>query len=142
MENFFILLIALNFCHLLADYSHLSRPWMLSAKKIGKPLTPILAHAGVHAVLMTIAIRSIGWVSPSLLVNLFLIQLFTHFAIDVLKGKLNVLIPSLTNPINVWHWIIFGLDQFLHQCVIIGMVFYVYKESIFNTDDVILNIYK
>lgn len=53
--------------------------------------------------------------------NLFLLQLFSHFLIDVWKGKMNVWVPSLTNPANVWMWIIFGLDQLFHQIIIILM---------------------
>ncbi|MEO6902401.1 MAG: hypothetical protein ABI315_04515 [Bacteroidia bacterium] len=47
-----ILLISLFFCHFLADFTHLSTNWMLSAKRLGKPLFPILSHAAVHAALM------------------------------------------------------------------------------------------
>jgi len=126
MEKLFVLLVVLNFCHLLADYSHLSRPWMLAAKKLGKPLLPILAHASVHAYLMAIAINLISPVAYGNLLYLFLFQLLTHFVIDVTKGKMNDLFPALMNPMNVWHWILFGFDQFLHQVVIISMVYYVY----------------
>lgn len=45
-------LIALNFCHFLGDYTHLSTNWMLTAKRLGKPLFPILVHAFVHSILM------------------------------------------------------------------------------------------
>ncbi len=45
------LLILLFLCHFLADYTHLSTKWMLDAKRIGKPLWPILCHAGNHDVL-------------------------------------------------------------------------------------------
>jgi len=50
---------------------------------------------------------------------IFFFQLFTHFCIDVLKGKLNVWFPSLSNPANKGHWYVFGADQLAHQIVII-----------------------
>ena len=49
-------LIILFACHWLADYTHLSTAWMLNAKRLGKPLLPIFAHALVHASLMFLAI--------------------------------------------------------------------------------------
>ncbi len=46
------ILIGLFICHFLADYTHLSTNWMLNAKRLGKPLHPILIHAMVHTLLM------------------------------------------------------------------------------------------
>lgn len=120
------LLILLFICHFLADYTHLSTNWMLSAKRLGSPLFPIFIHACVHAGLMGITlmwysvyvdrIHIYGWI--------FLVhfQLISHFLIDVWKGKVNVWFPSLQNPANKWHWIVFGFDQLLHAIVIILMV--------------------
>jgi len=130
-----ILLLALFFCHFLADYTHLSTAWMLNAKRFGKPLFPIFCHALIHAFLMAFTI------SMYLLIRFghpfwhfthadvsdaaFFIQLFTHFGIDVWKGKMNVWFPSLQSPANKWHWIVFGFDQFLHASVIIIIVYIV-----------------
>lgn len=52
-----------------------------------------------------------------------IIQVTSHFAIDVLKGKLNVWLPSVGSPANKSHWYIFGADQLAHQLVIVLMVY-------------------
>ena len=111
-------LLALNLCHWAADFTHLSTQWMLNAKRLGKPITPILAHAGVHATLFFIFISFLhgfeaGFLSAA-------IQFPTHFVIDVWKGRLNGWFENLQNPTNKYHWWIFGLDQYLHQAVIIA----------------------
>ncbi len=130
------ILIGLFICHWLADYTHLSTGWMLSAKRLGKPLTPIFVHALMHSALMTLFITLYYWVkndynllgdSYGFIDNLFLIQLITHFAIDVWKGKMNNWFPALQSPANKWHWIVFGFDQLLHALVIIGMSYYACK---------------
>lgn len=125
-----ILLIALNVCHWMADYTHLSTKWMLTAKRIGSPSFPIFCHALVHATLMGIVIfifiTSVTHVVSfplNIEFELFVLQLSTHFLIDILKGKINVWFPSVSNPANIKHWYVFGFDQLLHQIVIILMVF-------------------
>jgi hypothetical protein len=119
-------LTLLNICHWLADYTHLSRPWMLSAKRFGKPLPPILAHALVHSVLFTLVslMFTHDWREVTIV---FLFELLTHFLIDVLKGRLNEWFPSLQNPVNPYHWYIFGADQFLHQLIIIIICGYLFN---------------
>lgn len=119
--NTSILLISLFFCHFLADYTHLSTNWMLSAKRFGKSLFPILSHAAVHATLMGIVLTVFG-IRGDILWQLIGFQLITHFLIDVWKGRMNGWFPSLQNPTNKWYWIIFGFDQLLHAIVIILMV--------------------
>lgn len=121
------ILIGLFFCHFLADYTHLSTAWMLNAKRLGKPLLPIFQHAVVHGVLMGLFLRVClgGWGSYNdTVAYLFYFQIVTHFIIDVWKGKMNGWFPSLQSPTNKWHWIVFGLDQYLHALVIILMVSY------------------
>lgn len=112
------LLLLLNICHWLADYTWLSTSWMLNAKRYGKPLVPILAHAAVHSVLMAICV---GFYTNNFKLSLlaFSIQLVSHFVIDVWKGKMNVWFPIVQSPANKLHWVLFGLDQLLHQIVII-----------------------
>lgn len=111
------LLILLNLCHWLADYTWLSTDWMLKAKRFGKPLYPILCHAFVHSFLMGVILQI--WYPQARW--LFFIQLITHFSIDVLKGRFNVWFPKVSAPSNVIHWAVFGADQFAHQMVIIFM---------------------
>lgn len=115
-----ILTASLLACHYLADYSHLTRPWMLKAKATGSPILPIISHAMVHVVLMAIVMFSLG-VDGKLAQTALLLQLVSHTIIDVVKGKLNVF-PAIKNPTNQWHWITFGGDQLLHQLVILWMV--------------------
>lgn len=118
------LLLALFFCHFLADYTHLSTNWMLSAKRLGKPLLPILCHASAHGVLMSIPLFIyLGWGPQA--TTLVLFQTTSHFIIDVWKGRMNGWFPSLQNPANKWHWVVFGFDQFLHALVIILMVSFI-----------------
>lgn len=115
------ILIGLFICHFLADFTHLSTAWMLNAKRFGTPLLPIAAHALVHAVLMTIFLLLLNVNNFGVL---FLFQWITHLSIDVWKGRMNGWFPSLQNPANKWHWIIFGFDQLLHALVIIAMSVY------------------
>lgn len=121
------LLLLLFFCHFLADYTWLSTSWMLNAKRLGKPLSPILCHAAIHALLM-FAVLGFFVVASKTLVLLTAFQLVTHFLIDVWKGRMNGWFPSLQNPANKWHWVIFGFDQYLHAAVIIGMVYIATKQ--------------
>lgn len=114
-------LILLNICHWAGDFTHLSTGWMLNAKRLGKPLTPILAHAGVHTLLFFLTVLSIHGLEAGLLAAA--IQLPTHFAIDVWKGRMNGWFEKLQNPANKYHWWIFGADQFLHQLVIIVIAY-------------------
>ncbi len=114
-----ITLLILNVCHWFADFTPLSTAWMLRAKRFGKPLFPILAHAGVHALLFFMAVFVLHGVENALLAAA--IQLPTHFVIDVFKGRLNAWFPELQNYENKNHWLVFGADQFLHQSVIIGI---------------------
>ena len=118
------LLLVLFFCHLLADYTHLSTAWMLNAKRLGKPLFPIFAHAMMHSVLMGIALWIMG-IDSETMAKLMLFQLITHFAIDVWKGRMNGWFTALQSPANKWHWIVFGTDQYFHAVVIILMVHYI-----------------
>jgi len=83
------ILIGLFICHWLADYTHLSTAWMLNAKRLGKPLHPILAHAMVHACLMGFFL-AVSFGFTAIVLRLFLFQLCSHFLIDWWKGSMNV----------------------------------------------------
>ena len=117
------ILIGLFICHFLADYTHLSTAWMLNAKRLGKPLFPIFAHAGMHTILMFLFLVWFNY-DLELVLKLSAFQLITHFLIDVWKGRMNGWFTSLQSPANKWHWIVFGFDQLLHALVIIGMSLY------------------
>ncbi len=116
-----ILLLALLFlCHFLADFSPLSTDWMLRAKSKGSPLFPIFVHAGVHASLMFAVL--FFFIPFTLAWQLATFQWFTHFIIDVCKGKMNVLFPAVANSTNKSYWVLFGFDQLMHQLMIVVMV--------------------
>lgn len=116
MEN--RIFIALLIGHWLGDYTHLSTPWMLQAKRLGTPIKPIFAHAIVHCILTIIALVIYGVSFKAILFGAA-IQLSTHFAIDVWKGRMNGWFPSLQSPANPFHWYVFGLDQMLHIIVLV-----------------------
>jgi len=117
-------LIGLLICHWLADYTWLSNSWMLNAKRFGKPLLPILAHAMVHTVLMWLFLSLFFGFTKTVMAAAFF-QLITHFLIDVWKGRMNGWFPVLQSPDNKFHWVVFGFDQLLHGIVIGLMAAYV-----------------
>ncbi len=119
----YVTLVALNVCHWLGDYTHLSTNWMLSAKRYGKPFLPILAHAMVHTVLFFIAILALHGLEDAILAAC--IQLPTHFVIDTMKGRMNGWFPRLEDIKNKFHWYVFGIDQMCHHLVIIFTTFMV-----------------
>lgn len=100
-----------NIAHFFGDYVFVNDS-MLKAKKLGNP---ILVHSAVHSFLMSV---SCLFINPKAVFFIFSIQFVSHFLIDLLKGKLNYWFPSLSFPKNKSYWIVFGLDQFLHQLVI------------------------
>lgn len=116
-------LILLFICHFLADFTWLSRPYMLKAKRFGTPIWPILAHAAVHGVLMFLV--SLLFVSFIAAIKILIIQTMIHWIIDISKGKATYYIPSAQDNTKVDFWIVFGLDQFLHNLTIILIWFYI-----------------
>lgn len=97
---------------------------MLSAKRFGTPVTPIIVHAGVQALLM-FSVVSIGYgVHAGALVGV--LQFLTHALIDTTKGRINATFPAVQSPANPAHWYVFGIDQTLHVLVILFSVHLVY----------------
>lgn len=117
------LLLTLFFCHWLADYTPLSDPKMLAAKRFGTPFPPILVHGWVHGTLMFVALLAFH-VEAVRAVELYLFQTWTHAFIDTVKGRLNARFTVLQSPANVQHWMVFGLDQYAHTVVILLMWHY------------------
>lgn len=120
------ILIGLFICHFLADYTHLSTAWMLNAKRLGRPLFPIFCHAWMHAILMGFFLivysNHISTIEHNAWFSVVGFQTLSHFLIDVWKGRMNGWFPTLQNPANKWHWVVFGFGQLLHAIVIILMV--------------------
>ena len=123
MKNLLLLQFALMGCHFIGDFTHASRPWMLSAKRFGTPTLPIFAHAIVHAVLMGV----VCWLMLSWKAGLvaLIIQLSTHFAIDVSKGRMNRSFDKFQDPARYPHWYLFGADQMAHNVVILAISYIV-----------------
>ncbi len=117
----FYLLVLLGLCHWLGDFSHLTTKWMQEAKRYGHPFEPILAHACAHGGLMCLALQ-LSSASQTRILWTCLFQVLMHFCIDMTKGALNGLYPSLENQREKPYWYIFGFDQFLHFFTILVMV--------------------
>lgn len=118
-----IILIGLFFCHFLADFTPLSMPFMLKAKRFGTPLFPIWLHSLVHACLMFLFL--ICFIPADIAAWCFIIQCVSYFLIDVGKGKINFYFPATRDNTKTIHWVIFGLDQWVHALVIICMYYFI-----------------
>ena len=116
-----LLLIALLICHYLADFC-LTMPMMIRAKADGKNVWPILLHAAVHALLMGVCIFLFG-VDLETLVLLMGLELTSHFAIDTFKARITSAIPQLAYARRKPYWIVYGLDQLLHQLIVVAIWF-------------------
>ena len=114
------LLLALFFCHWLADYTPLSDARMLAAKRFGRPFTPVLDHGFTHGALMFVVLLAFG-TEEIRAVWLLLFQTWSHALIDTVKGRLNARYAALQSPANVQHWMVFGLDQYAHTVIILLM---------------------
>ena len=117
--NSLILLIALLVCHYLADFC-LTLPIMIRAKANGKQLWPIVLHSMVHAVLMGLCLLLFG---VSVLTTLYLMvaEAMFHFIIDLSKARLSTHVPRLADATGKPYWMLYGLDQLLHQLVVVGI---------------------
>lgn len=117
MTSATLLLIALLVCHYLADFC-LTMPVMIRAKADGRRLWPIALHASVHAVLMGVClcVYGVGWKG---LLALTAIELVSHFVIDVSKARISICRPYLSDSRHKPYWMLYGLDQLLHQLVVV-----------------------
>ena len=122
-----LLLIALLICHYLADFC-LTWPALIRSKADGRNVWPILLHAAVHAVLMGVCLLVFG-VNMEQLFLLMSLELVTHFVIDVGKAAVSVKIPLLADIKQKPYWVLFGLDQLLHQLVVVV----IWYAALFNT---------
>lgn len=115
--NATLLLVALLVSHYLADFC-LTMPVMIRAKADGKTLWPIALHAAIHALLMGCCLLIFGmcW---TLLLAWSAFEWATHFIIDTAKARLSVAIPQLSDMRHKPYWIVYGLDQLLHQVVVV-----------------------
>lgn len=112
-----VLLAALFLSHYLADFCLTTRS-MIVAKSDGKTLFPIIFHASIHALLMGICLFIFG-TTIQMLLGLFLLEFISHFIIDTIKGRLTHAYPKLADNHQKPYWIVYGMDQLLHQLIII-----------------------
>jgi hypothetical protein len=117
-----LLLIFLLVCHYLADFCF-TTPKMIRAKADGRNPRPIMLHAAIHAGLMAICLLlwSISWKAVLLAIA---VEWITHFLIDLAKARLSIRFLILTDQQQKPYWMLYGLDQLLHQLVIVGIWYY------------------
>ena len=122
MTNATLLLIVLLVCHYLADFC-LTSSAMIKAKADGHTPLPILFHASIHGMLMGICL--LLWnVSWKWILAMIALELVSHFLIDFAKARLSAQIPLLADQRHKSHWVLYGLDQLLHQLVIVLIWYY------------------
>lgn len=129
MESFeiiFILLIAFQIKHYLADYP-LQTEYMLGKFKLDGWFLPLAAHCGVHA-FFTMFIALACHVPYDIVFGLGLIDFIFHFSMDRIKadpealGKYEALtketFPTATDEqkkSNKFFWFSLGFDQMIHH---------------------------
>lgn len=122
MANAPLLLVSLLACHYLADFC-LTSPAMIKAKADGRNLLPILLHASIHGALMGVSLL-IWEVSWKWLLSMIVMEIVSHFFIDLAKARLSAKYPCLADQQQKSHWMVYGLDQLLHQLVIVAIWYY------------------
>ena len=124
-----VLIAALFVAHFLGDYTPLASARMQDAKSGGTPLGPIAAHALIHGLLaaaaLVIVVRS-DWMT---LLVAAAIVVASHFAIDVVRGRIGAKHPDLSNPERQVFWTALGFDQLLHGLVLIGVAWLVLRPA-------------
>ena len=114
-----LLLVLLFAAHFLGDFTPLSTATMQRAKAVGRPLGPIAAHAGVHALLIGLAVLVIAWPGGARYALAVAIAFGTHFTIDWARGRLVAGRPDRFRPGTQAFWSALGLDQLAHGLVLI-----------------------
>ena len=79
-----------------------------------------LLHAGLHA-LGSIPALLILTRSPELIGSIAVFEFLFHYHVDWAKARLDS--DMRLNDTNNVYWIIFGLDQLVHQLTYIGMIY-------------------
>lgn len=122
MTRMVFFLLTLFLCHYLADFCF-TFPSMIRAKVDGRNPWPILLHAAIHAGLVGVCL--VCWQVPwKLMLLMLLLELVSHFLIDVAKGRLSARFTSLADPQKKPYWMLYGFDQLLHLSVIV-LIFYI-----------------
>lgn len=113
------LLALLLFGHFLGDFTGISTKKMLEAKETGRAPGWIFVHAGVHGLLVGLAVFAV--VRPSLIVLglAVAIEWGTHFLIDLTRTRTGLRWPQLRDMGKKPFWISLGLDQLAHGLVLL-----------------------
>ena len=133
-EQLLILVGVLLLCHLVGDFCFVwqglvesKTNFLLGPEGLGALVSTLVitVHSVIHSLLVCIAL-SLFWFFSSCdnftalqIAALSVIIGFFHCVIDVLKALANVII---NNPEKQIYWVLFGLDQFLHQIVLLWAV--------------------
>ncbi|MEJ2310823.1 MAG: DUF3307 domain-containing protein [Gemmatimonadales bacterium] len=116
------LLVFLLIGHFLGDFTALSTASMLRAKAVGTPLGPIAAHAAVHSGLVAVAVALVAAPGLGLIGLAAALELASHFALDLGRGRLMRRFPRWGDPAHGSFWSVLGLDQLAHGLVLVGLV--------------------
>ncbi|MDR0725477.1 MAG: DUF3307 domain-containing protein [Prevotellaceae bacterium] len=115
-----ILVLVLNLAHFFGDFTSLNR-WFIVAKRYGKPVYMVAGHGAVNGALYGMAVWLIVDLQTAMIA--FSVETLTHTLIDVLKGRINRRFPVVEDSTKAIHWTVMGVDQLLHQMVLIFIVF-------------------
>ncbi|MEL6201202.1 MAG: DUF3307 domain-containing protein [Pseudomonadota bacterium] len=122
MQEIFLLLVALQIKHFVADYL-LQNNWMISGKQSLLALGGY-AHAGVH-VIGTWIILVFFAVPLSFAISIVIAEFFIHYALDYAKVRLDRVTSGEKNQ-RVF-WAKHGLDQLLHHLTYVGIAYLAFQ---------------
>lgn len=105
--------------HFLGDFTPLATRRMQEAKVGAGPPVLIVAHAGVHTVLVFVIVWLVTRSTQAALTGVA-IQLPTHSVIDYVKMRLGLASEALREPSHGAYWSLFGLDQLAHTLVLLA----------------------
>lgn len=115
-------LVILLACHFIGDYCLTSKA-MLEAKESGKNLGQLALHACINGLMIAVGSYFIG-IDHFLLFSViyWVVEFVTHFVIDYVKGLVGRIFPVFRDIHKKPYWILHGVDQMLHCCVIIWIL--------------------
>lgn len=112
------LLTALMLAHFLGDFSILANARIIESKATGGPVLTIALHAAIHGLLTAPVLFAFsGSPNASLVATSGIVV--THFAIDLVRSRLGLRFPALTDVTRKPYWTALGFDQFLHGLILI-----------------------
>lgn len=117
-------LLAFQIKHFLCDFALQTQRQIMKKGIYGHPLG--LSHAALHAVasipaLLVLTDRS------RILAGIVAAEFVIHYHCDWLKAQIDRRF-HLTVQQHVY-WVVFGLDQLIHQLTYAGIIFVVFRES-------------